>query len=140
MHSELPYSVLPLTDGLRVISFSAICQVAIKIVDYLTAVKFISQILIFATLVAVAAPCSDAPESVNADLRECIDDHCEEPCQEHMDLCSPFCTCNCCHIHFTDYVEKASLIAFISDVKTHYPGTFYNRVAFSIWEPPPFDE
>ncbi|UNY98472.1 hypothetical protein MQE36_15505 [Zhouia spongiae] len=44
------------------------------------------------------APCSDAEVKAECEMQVTADhnDH-----EQHIDLCSPFCVCQCCHSHTT---------------------------------------
>lgn len=91
-------------------------------------------------LMAVLVPCNDRIEEESLDTSECFDGNCNEDHEEHHDLCSPFCTCNCCQTNVDD-IPSFKLHANIVVEQQILPvDFFYSRIAFSIWEPPPFNE
>ena len=98
-------------------------------------VKIISFILSLLILSMALSPCTDEPienESVSIETH----DHHEE--SSHNDLCSPFCTCNCCHSHVTEPCAFC-LQTFVSYSSTPSDQSFLflSRISFSIWDPPP---
>lgn len=44
------------------------------------------------------APCSDAEVKADCEM-QVASDHSDH--EQHVDLCSPFCVCQCCHSHTT---------------------------------------
>jgi len=61
--------------------------------------KLLTVILSVYFLTLNLYPCGDTPteEQVLLEVAEQIDG--DQQQHDHMDLCSPFCHCHCCHVH-----------------------------------------
>lgn len=93
-------------------------------------------------------PCSDAYNSCNVDLPAEHTAHhddkaaAHEHSADHDDTCSPFCTCACCGISFTDLSFKVNS-AIANDNLEYFERKFVVcDIAFrssffgNIWQPP----
>ena len=61
--------------------------------------------------------------------------------QNHIDLCSPFCTCNCCSAQILTYfmvtaVNFSIAIPIIKSPLPNYKSILYSNFYGSIWQPP----
>ena len=98
--------------------------------------KYFAFILSVYVLVLTAIPCVDVPKDDNLhkiELSNTTSDH-----HEHdTDLCSPFCTCDCCDspiinnstIHFT-------CTPIAQKILTEYNNSFVSSLFATIWQPP----
>jgi hypothetical protein len=87
-------------------------------------------------------PCADMEVNSSAHTTtEFASNHDERSHDKQNDLCSPFCTCNCCSVqiltHFPTTVIKFPIPTEI--IKLQLP--FYKSIAYSnfygsIWQPP----
>lgn len=97
----------------------------------------ISFLFVCYMMFMVFIPCADAcgieshEQSVSMETSK--DHH-----QEHLDLCSPFCSCSCCSTQVTvsplsnlEITKNAISRSFIS-IDT----PFHHALYFSIWQPP----
>jgi hypothetical protein len=99
--------------------------------------KFISSLLTIYMLALVVMPCKDFCDSKQHYSITTV-----QSAQEHHeaenDICSPFCTCNCC----ASYVVVAKIVAisiFVpSDAKDFhvYDTPFYSSITADHWQPP----
>ena len=98
-------------------------------------------IFIFAVVFASLAvlPCPDAPASQGNCVGE-LDGHEED--DQHQDesseeLCSPFCTCHCCHLPLviTGTIENASIPTLNERTGSLTP-SLISKEFYSIWHPP----
>ncbi|MFZ5432111.1 MAG: DUF6660 family protein [Bacteroidota bacterium] len=98
--------------------------------------KYVTVILSMYAMVLTAMPCSDVhsadTNSVSFELAK------QSPVQTNdVDLCSPFCFCNCCQTLSFPSFSQISVINFIEislDIELKQP-SFSSPVA-SIWQPP----
>ncbi|WP_317236517.1 DUF6660 family protein [Allomuricauda sp. F6463D] len=66
--------------------------------------KIVTLILSFYILALNVLPCSDTSFPTNDSQMEIVlDGHTDHPEDGTSDLCSPFCTCHCCHAHTIDF-------------------------------------
>lgn len=66
--------------------------------------KIATLILTFYLLALNGLPCSDANFPANESQTETImHGHTDHSENGTSDLCSPFCTCHCCHVHTIDF-------------------------------------
>ncbi|MBK8808019.1 MAG: hypothetical protein IPO21_15780 [Bacteroidales bacterium] len=98
--------------------------------------KYFAFILSVYVLVLTAIPCVDVPKDNTVQKIELTNSTSEH--HEHTtDLCSPFCTCDCCAspilnnstIHFTCTPIAQKII-------TGYNNSFVSSLFASIWQPP----
>lgn len=59
----------------------------------------------------------------------------------HIDLCSPFCTCNCCSAQVLTYfmvttINFSIVIPIIKSPLPTYKSILYSNFYGSIWQPP----
>ncbi len=102
--------------------------------------------IIFAVyfVLLAAMPCADratanyeqviAIETIDANHNH--DSHTHE-----LDLCSPFCICNCCGVHIMNLktvvlYESLPMVAFIRTPISTYKTEFFSKFSNTIWQPP----
>lgn len=99
-------------------------------------------ILLFAVIFAGIAlvPCQDAAASEKAcgtevNGHEAADPHSDETPE---DLCSPFCSCHCCHIHKVRIAASANTLLPLTaeESKEALTPMLLSKNFFSIWHPP----
>lgn len=100
--------------------------------------KVLAFILSFYVLVLAAMPCVDVPKDNNLhnfELTNSLSDH-----HEHEnDLCSPFCTCDCCvspiinnlTVYFTFICSPLA-----QKLTKEYDNSFVSSPITTIWHPP----
>jgi hypothetical protein len=88
-------------------------------------------------------PCADTKEDVHeySFLEVENTKHEEHSHDQHNDLCSPFCTCNCCSSQILVYSDIQSLffpLQFeeIKMISSFYKTIFTSNFYGSIWQPP----
>jgi hypothetical protein len=59
-------------------------------------VKFFAFFLSLFFMVLTMVPCNDAAKGLSEKVCQNQDLHLEQSQDQHADLCSPFCVCNCC--------------------------------------------
>ena len=115
-----------------------LCKLVALQPSYNCYVKVASLLLSFLILTMASLPCADEPvenESVSIEAH----DHHEE--SDHNDLCSPFCTCHCCHSHVTQHCTFClKTFATFRSRPSDESFPLLSRISFSIWDPPPFYE
>lgn len=100
-------------------------------------VKIISIILSIVILSMVLMPCADEPVSSAESQSTILLDHSDNHDAEHHDLCSPFCSCECCHSNYShgSILDLAWAVLF-DQFSIEHSFTFHSRISFSIWDPP----
>ena len=94
--------------------------------------------LFFMALTVV--PCSDAAKGLGEKVCLAENVHLEQGQDQHADLCTPFCVCNCCGMSMTVMLLKKLLpekIALL--IKDTLPEKNYNYAVLhtvGIWQPP----
>lgn len=96
--------------------------------------KFLAVILSIYILALNFAPCEDessvCDEKISEFSQQSADDNHDH---ETSDLCSPFCQCQCCHIHATQFTPL-EIVFNIPDISTeiflHFDslGQDFNRI------------
>ena len=110
--------------------YNYICIRMMKIFTYLFAV----YILALTTL-----PCVDKPEELVMQKSEFTKSTTTHHHQSDIDLCSPFCTCNCCA---SPVIQPDLAISFesfpilLQSIHTEYVSGFISYPSASIWQPP----
>lgn len=102
--------------------------------------SFILSLILFGTTLV---SCSDVAASVllveKAEVQLIVQSHDHNGAHsETQDLCSPFCSCHCCHTHVV-LKNDATFIGEIEETPdTPFPHySFYSPSPyFSIWQPP----
>lgn len=105
--------------------------------------KFFHIILSIYMLTLSLVPCNDVEKDVSTDQDsiEMIADHDAEKdsCGDHQDLCTPFCTCNCCAsgaaVLFSTYRISSYLLS-ISKKEPVFIETAISNYTLSFWQPP----
>lgn len=98
-------------------------------------ITFILSIYIFALNLA---PCADYVESNNdikTEISQSLDD---DHNHQNLDLCTPFCICQCCHINTTyfQFVDFNPDISYISTQDFFYLSGTEKDFNTSILQPP----
>jgi hypothetical protein len=101
-------------------------------------VKLICKILIIYIFSLLAFPCQDSfGYTCSHENGKTQNDH-HENCPDDCHMCSPFCTCNCCHTNTIVAIENNNVtvefvpVFFIS----LYIEDCYSDVLIPIWQPP----
>ncbi len=101
-------------------------------------VKYLSCILCFYTLVLGLIPCCDYELQQNEDNMEIS--HNQKHEHEGLDLCSPFCTCQCCKVSATqiqlEIIELEPPKIKMSKQKFFYLDDNGRDFTFSLLQPP----
>jgi len=100
--------------------------------------KLLTVILSVYFLTLNLYPCGDTPteEQVLLEVAEQIDG--DQQQHDHMDLCSPFCHCHCCHVH------AIKIATLFDQVKIYKPPTklitpdpnLAKQIPFRVFQPP----
>lgn len=97
--------------------------------------KIFSVILSLYILVLSGIKCHDAPAFNKHD-------HSTELAQEnekdHIDTCSPFCTCDCCAapVIYQQYSINFTCLDLFKKILSEYHSNFVSSHFTSIWQPP----
>ncbi len=89
-------------------------------------------------------PCADRGSSNNERVIaiETIDaNHNHDSHTHELDLCSPFCICNCCGVHIMNLktvalFEIQPMQQFSKSPISTYKTEFFSKFSYSIWQPP----
>ncbi|MDR6845347.1 DUF6660 family protein [Flavobacterium granuli] len=105
--------------------------------------KLLNTILSVIILALSCMPCTDMEGSrvshLSAEIASNNDSH---PHNGQIDLCSPFCACNCCSTHVVTYFPIiATDLPIVTNVikislPTTYKSIFSSNFYGSIWQPP----
>ena len=105
--------------------------------------KFYAAILSLLLLVLSGLPCADMGDNNGAqEISSSIsENHTHGPKEKHVDMCSPFCSCNCCGLQILDLAPSTSfdVVAVkvgISTPETTYKSNLASVFSGSIWQPP----
>ena len=107
-------------------------------------VKILTTIFAFYFVLLAAMPCADRASANNEHIIaiETIDAHHTHESHTHeLDLCSPFCVCNCCGVHIMSLktvvlYESQPMVAFSTTSISTYKAEFFSKFSNSIWQPP----
>lgn len=98
--------------------------------------KVFGYILSIYILTLLAYPCQDDCNYLLTNNTNNSENHNHN--EHNCNLCSPFCTCNCCHvstiISLNIIIHKTSTIPIFFDVI--FKDSFIKEIIFSIWQPP----
>lgn len=108
--------------------------------------KFLNIILSIYLVALSCLPCADmeaksvGKNDTNA-IAKTTDDHNEHSHDKDKDLCSPFCSCNCCGSQIVSYfnVMTCNFAVVSKEIKTQLPSytsKFTSNFYGSIWQPP----
>ena len=102
--------------------------------------KFFACILSLYILVLTAMPCCDRPDDGALHKTQISQKTSDLPYQD-IDLCSPFCTCNCCS---SPKIQQETTVVFDSTPVEHkYFGELTVKLVTSVvvpvWQPPRLD-
>lgn len=113
-----------------------------KIFFYIcNSMRWIITILTFYMLALSVVPCYDAGNECNDNRRETISAQSHDHKQDKDDVCTPFCTCNCCHSSIVSFnfkpfefnqVKPAVMVQKIT-VRDFY---LFSNYYGTIWQPP----
>ncbi|MFK6999275.1 DUF6660 family protein [Flavobacterium oreochromis] len=93
-------------------------------------------------LILSGLPCLDTIEHERSIAKSATSDHSHKGHTHTDDLCSPFCTCNCCGTQVLVYQSIISydfenLPTIITERKESlYKSVFYTNFYNNIWQPP----
>ena len=102
--------------------------------------KFLAFSLSLFFMVLTMVPCSDAAKGLGEKVCLAENVHLEQGQDQHADLCTPFCVCNCCGMSMTVMLLKKLLpekIALL--IKGTLPEKNYNYAVLhtvGVWHPP----
>ena len=98
--------------------------------------KYFAFILSVYVLVLTAIPCVDVPKDDNLhkiELSNTTSDHHEN---DH-DICSPFCTCDCCVSPIiTNSNIQLTCVPITQTLESEYNNSFISSPFVTIWQPP----
>lgn len=88
-----------------------------------------------------AMPCADRVSPNSAPVVDLEINHDHESHSHELDLCSPFCICNCCGVHILNLktvalFESLPMVTFIKSPISTYKEEFFSKFSHSIWQPP----
>ena len=104
--------------------------------------KFLNYILSIYLVALSCLPCADLEESSAAHRAiEMASNHEHHSHDKENDLCSPFCSCNCCGSQIVSYFKMVSYnLAVVSKTITTqlptYTSKFTSNFFGIIWQPP----
>ncbi|MBA5792545.1 hypothetical protein H1R17_07250 [Flavobacterium sp. xlx-214] len=101
--------------------------------------RFITMLLALFFAFLVTMPCTDGSDHAN----ETAHTHCKahnHSSDEHVDTCSPFCSCACCGIHlmvadYSIYHFKTNVSPTYAEIVTYQPQNELG-IVHGIWQPP----
>jgi hypothetical protein len=100
--------------------------------------RLLAIILSIYTISLSALPCDDmliVDNQQSISISQDLDNH----SHNLLDLCSPFCVCNCCSSNTIEpihhYKERITEIS-IKEVGTHFDISFFNNYPSQIYQPP----
>ena len=80
-------------------------------------------------------PCADEL-SIHDNIPSEISANDQAPDHIH-DLCSPLCTCHCCHSHLVNQCSLClGIFTYFNNKPSEKPNPFLSRISFAIWDPP----
>jgi hypothetical protein len=82
-------------------------------------------------------PCIDVPKDKGFKHSD-ISQNSNEKSNNENDLCSPFCTCNCCvsPIIYQDYIIQYNTFWLLQEYNSCYTNSFVSSPFAPIWQPP----
>ena len=105
-------------------------------------VKFVNVILSIIILTLSCMPCADMETGNVSHLStKLASNHGNHAHDNEMDLCSPFCTCNCCSVQVLTYfpittIDFPIVCGVIKIATPTYKSIFTSNFFGSIWQPP----
>ncbi|GAT63988.1 DUF6660 family protein [Paludibacter jiangxiensis] len=99
--------------------------------------KLLAYILSFYVILLTLMPCVDLPQD-NRLHRQEITAQTSTTHHDYQDICSPFCTCNCCSgpvVCTSVKIEINGAIAEPRRFSSYLPASEFNLYC-SIWQPP----
>lgn len=105
-----------------------------------TSMKFLLYILSLHVLMLSFMPCTDEEDKASGKEQVSAVAGLQQQGQQdyHEDLCSPLCSCQCCHTHYQVYSLNISENLPLPEAKqnTLYTNNFSSSPSCSIWQPP----
>nr|WP_315202064.1 DUF6660 family protein [uncultured Flavobacterium sp.] len=104
--------------------------------------KLLNTILSFIFLILSSMPCADMETNNSAHTKtEFVSNDNNHSHNKENDLCSPFCTCNCCGAQVLSYqanvvFDFSTISAVITKSLPTYKSIFSSNFFGSIWQPP----
>jgi len=101
-------------------------------------VKIIALIFSFYILALNVLPCNDTNVSTDNQQIEVAFNTDLEHSHTAFDLCPPFCTCHCCHVHTIDFGSSnfEPLISEISSEVLGHSDNLGQDISISLLQPP----
>jgi len=100
--------------------------------------RLLTIILSIYTISLSALPCDDALVIDNQQISSISQDS-DNHAHNLLDLCSPFCVCNCCSSNTIESIHHYKEIIAeipIKEVGSHFDISFVNNYASKIYQPP----
>ena len=99
--------------------------------------KLLASILSVYFLLLTVTPCVDLPND-NCSHRTMLSQYSDHHNQGDVDLCSPFCTCNCCSspITYSAEILNVKCLVFSQTQHSEYTLAYLSLFFDSIWQPP----
>ena len=100
--------------------------------------RLLAIILSLYTISLSALPCDDnlvIDNHQKSSISQDLDSH----SHNLLDLCSPFCVCNCCSSNTIEPIQnyKEGIVEIsIKEVGTHFDISFFNNYTSQIYQPP----
>jgi uncharacterized protein DUF6660 len=118
--------------------FWPVCTPRASLFCYLCNVKIITIILSFYILALNVLPCNDTTVDVNNSQTEVVFSLDWDHNHNASDLCPPFCSCHCCHVHTIDFGSSnfTSINPGIYSEIFAYSDSPGEELTFSLFQPP----
>ncbi|HAV02598.1 MAG TPA: hypothetical protein DCW95_05295 [Chryseobacterium sp.] len=102
--------------------------------------KIIAFLLSLFFMALIVVPCSDAANGFGDKVCVAEDVHLEQSQDQHADLCTPFCVCNCCGISITvlqiTKLLPQKIVVFIKDILPEKNYNYALLASAGVWQPP----
>ena len=113
------------------------CKNSIRLFIFVN-MHFLSTVLALYLSALILFPCYDvvAEEGIHNEVH--LHTHNDQaPIDLDADLCSPFCSCHCCHTHVVSAKKANSQDSYPSSLEYNsYAGGLLINPSFSVWHPP----
>ena len=122
----------------RKIFHSEVCTPYASLFGYLCNVKLATLILSLYILTLNAFPCMDRDRGSENSQTEVVSSSGLDHSHSTSDLCPPFCTCHCCHVHTVDFAStnfRPFNKQIFSNIFVHFDSIGEDHV-YSLLDPP----
>jgi len=103
-------------------------------------VKIFAFILSLFFMVLTVVPCNDVAKGLGEKVCLAEDIHLEQSQDQHADLCTPFCVCNCCGISMTvlqiTELLPEKIVVLIKDILPEKNYNYTISEPAGVWQPP----